>query len=44
MVEVGQAAPDFTLRDHSGQQVTLSEYKGQKYVVLHIFPSAFTGG
>ena len=44
MVEVGQAAPDFTLRDHNGQQVNLSDYKGQRYVVLHIFPSAFTGG
>ena len=44
MVEIGQPAPDFNLRDHNGQQVTLSQYKGQKYVVLHIFPAAFTGG
>ena len=44
MVELGQEAPDFNLRDHTGQQVTLGQYKGQKYVVLHIFPAAFTGG
>ena len=44
MVEIGQPAPDFNLRDHTGQQVTMSQYKGQKYVVLHSFPAAFTGG
>jgi peroxiredoxin len=30
---VGQAAPDFTLKDTAGQTVKLSEYRG-KYVVL----------
>ena len=44
MVDVGQPAPDFTLAAHSGENVTLSQYRGQKNVVLpfHIF--SFTGG
>ena len=44
MVELGNAAPDFTLMDHNAQSVTLSQYRGKKNVVLswHIF--SFTGG
>ncbi len=44
MVEVGQPAPDFTLRDHNGEQVTLSQFKGQKAVVLSFHVLSFTGG
>ena len=44
MVEIGQAAPGFTLSSHDGQQVSLEQFKGQKLVVLSIFPTAFTGG
>ncbi len=44
MVEVGQAAPDFTLRGHDGSEVTLSQFKGDKAVVLSLFPAAFTSG
>ena len=44
MVEVGQPAPDFTLRAHDGSDVTLSQFKGDKTVVLSIFPVAFTSG
>jgi peroxiredoxin len=44
MVDVGQPAPDFTLRAHEGDPVTLSQFKGDKYVVLSIYPAAFTGG
>ena len=41
-VEVGQAAPDFTLYDTDRNQRSLSEFKG-KNVVLAFFPGAFTG-
>ena len=39
---VGDIAPDFTLTDHRGEQVTLSELRG-KPVALVFFPLAFTG-
>ncbi len=41
-IEIGQKAPDFTLRDNEKNKVTLSEQKG-KNVVLLFFPLAFTG-
>jgi glutaredoxin-dependent peroxiredoxin len=41
-VETGSTAPDFTLRDQNGQQVTLSTFRG-KLVVLAFFPAAFSG-
>ncbi len=41
-IEIGQIAPDFTLRDNEKNKVTLSEQKG-KNVVLLFFPLAFTG-
>jgi peroxiredoxin len=39
---VGTAAPDFTLRDQFGQDVTLSSFVGSKAVVLVFFPWAFS--
>ncbi len=36
-VKAGEAAPDFTLEDQDGKPVTLSEYRGQKTVVLVFF-------
>ena len=44
MVDVGQPAPNFTLKSHENQDVSLSDFKGEKWVVLHTFPAAFTGG
>ena len=44
MVDVGQAAPDFTLAAHSGETVTLNQYRGQKNVVLSFHIFSFTGG
>jgi peroxiredoxin len=41
-VEVGQDAPDFTLRDENGQEVPLSSLRGRN-VVLIFFPAAFSG-
>jgi glutaredoxin-dependent peroxiredoxin len=40
-IQVGQQAPDFTLRDTEKNKVTLSEQKG-KNVLLLFFPVAFT--
>jgi peroxiredoxin len=41
-IQIGQQAPDFTLRDTEKQKVTLSEQKG-KNVLLLFYPAAFTG-
>ena len=43
MVEEGQEAPDFTLRDQEGNPVTLSDLRGQP-VVLYFYPKADTPG
>ena len=40
---VGQVAPDFTLKDQHGKNVSLSDYKGLKNVVLVFYPFAFSG-
>jgi len=42
LLKVGQQAPDFDAVDCRGHQVTLTEYKGKKKVVLFFFPRAFT--
>ena len=42
-VEVGDEAPDFTLRDQHKQEVKLSDFRGKKNVVLLFYPFAFTG-
>ncbi len=41
-LEVGDKAPDFRLRDHTGRTLELSDYIGEKNVVLAFFPGAFT--
>jgi peroxiredoxin len=40
---LGGPAPDFTLRDQFGQDVTLSSYRGSKAVALVFYPYAFSG-
>ena len=42
MTSVGNAAPDFTLKNTSKDDVSLSDYAG-KTVVLAFYPGAFTG-
>tara|TARA_Y100001978_G_scaffold142966_1_gene128069 strand:- start:95 stop:559 length:465 start_codon:yes stop_codon:yes gene_type:complete len=42
MVKVGDMAPDFTLKNISKEEVTLSEHHG-KTVILAFYPGAFTG-
>jgi len=43
-LKVGQPAPDFTLTDTEGKQVSLHDFKGKKNVVLAFYVLAFTGG
>ncbi len=40
---IGAAAPDFTLRDQFGQDVTLSSYRDRKAVAILFYPFAFSG-
>jgi peroxiredoxin len=42
-VGVGDAAPDFELRDQHGTPVRLSGFRGRKKVVLVFYPLAFSG-
>ncbi|MEX1179086.1 MAG: peroxiredoxin [Nitriliruptor sp.] len=42
-VEIGDVAPDFELKDQTGQPVRLSDYRGKKAVVLVFYPLTFTG-
>jgi peroxiredoxin len=42
-IEVGDAAPDFELKDQHGTPVKLSDFKGEKTVVLVFYPFAFSG-
>jgi peroxiredoxin Q/BCP len=43
MLKVGDLAPAFTLLDQNGQEVSLSDFKGQK-VVVYFYPRAMTPG
>ncbi len=42
-LEIGKEAPDFTLKNQHGEEVTLSDFRGKQNVVLVFFPMAFTG-
>ena len=42
-VEIGQEAPDFTLKDQDGNDVTLSSFRGDQSVVIVFYPFTFTG-
>lgn len=39
----GDVAPEFTLKNQFGQEVSLTDYRGKKNVVLMFYPFAFTG-
>ena len=43
MLQAGDKAPDFTLPDQNGEQVKLSDLKGET-VVLYFYPRADTPG
>jgi len=41
---VGDEAPVFELQGSDGETYSLTDYRGEKVVVLAWFPKAFTGG
>jgi len=41
-VRVGESAPDFTLPSVAGENITLSQFRGQKNVVISFVPAAWT--
>ena len=43
MIQEGMRAPDFTLRDKDGNEVSLSDFKGRK-IVLYFYPKDNTPG
>jgi len=42
-VEVGSKAPEFTLKNQDGQEVSLSDFRGKQAVLLVFYPFAFSG-
>ncbi len=42
-VEVGSAAPTFTLKDQEGNEVSLADYRDKNNVVVVFYPFTFTG-
>ncbi len=43
-LKVGDKAPDFTLQDQNGKNVSLASFEGKQNVVLAFYVLAFTGG
>ena len=43
-VKVGDTAPDFSLKDQTGKEVSLHDFRGKKSVALAFYVFAFTGG
>jgi len=41
---VGDPAPDFSIKGSDGNSYSLSQFRGEKPVVIAFFPKAFTGG
>ena len=41
-ITIGQLAPDFTLESHLETEVTLSDFRGRRNVVIVFFPLAWT--
>jgi len=43
-IEVGVKAPPFTLKAHTGEEVSLASFEGRKNVVLYFYPKDETPG
>ena len=42
-IEIGQTAPDFSLKDQDGNVVSLADFAGKQAVALVFYPFTFTG-
>ena len=42
-IDINDKAPDFTLPDQNGEEISLKDFRG-KYVVLYFYPRADTPG
>ncbi len=43
-LNIGKAAPAFSLLNQEGEKVSLKDFKGEKNVVLYFYPKAMTPG
>ncbi len=43
-IQVGDQAPDFTLKAHTGETVSLADFRGRSAVVLYFYPKDETPG
>lgn len=43
-IGVGDTAPDFTRTDQNGESISLSQFRGEKVVVLYFYPKDDTPG
>jgi peroxiredoxin Q/BCP len=43
-IKIGELAPDFELNASNGEKVKLSDYRGEKHVVLYFYPKDMTPG
>ncbi len=42
MIEAGEHAPGFTLKDHFGRDISLDRFAGRRHVMLLFYPLDFT--
>lgn len=43
-IQVGDTAPDFSLPNQTGETISLSQFQGQKHVILYFYPKDDTPG
>ena len=42
MIEIGQRAPDFSLKDQFGREVSLEQFRDRRHVLLVFYPLDWT--
>ena len=43
-INIGDPAPEFSLKNQDGEIITLSQYKGKKHLVIYFYPKDQTPG